>query len=81
MVKFKEKLSSANSLKYKDMEQANMAYREVMMEMHDFAMSANRLGVNKREIIETIQQYSRMSKKQAEEIFAGRYRPISPPKR
>ena len=80
MVKFKEKLYDANSLKYKDFSQARDAYRDIQEEMHEFAMSANRLGVSKKDIIETIQKYTRVSKKQAEGIFAGRYRPITPPK-
>ncbi len=80
MVKFKEELYSANSLKYKDFSQARDAYKEIQEEMHEFAMSANRLGVSKKDIIETIQKYTRVSKKQAEGIFAGRYRPITPPK-
>ena len=80
MVKFKEQLYDANSLKYKDFSQARDAYRDIQEEMHEFAMSANRLGVSKKDIIETIQKYTRVSKKQAEGIFAGRYRPITPPK-
>ena len=80
MVKFKEQLYDANSLKYKDFSQARDAYRDIQEEMHEFAMSANRLGVSKKNIIETIQKYTRVSKKQAEGIFAGRYRPITPPK-
>ena len=80
MVKFKEQLYDANSLKYKNFSQARDAYRDIQEEMHEFAMSANRLGVSKKDIIETIQKYTRVSKKQAEGIFAGRYRPITPPK-
>ena len=80
MVEFKEKLYDANSLKYKNFDQARDAYRAAQEEMHEFAMSANRLGVSKKAIIETIQKYTRVSKKQAEGIFIGRYKPITPPK-
>jgi len=80
MVKFKERLSDANSLKYSDENQAYEANRAIQEEMHKYAMAANRLGVSKGEIIATMRQYARVSERQAEGIFAGVYKPLTPPR-
>lgn len=80
MVKFKERLSDANSLKYSDENQAYEANRSIQEEMHKYAMAANRLGVSKKDIIATMRQYARISERQAEGIFAGVYKPLTPPR-
>ena len=80
MVKFKERMSDANSLKYSDMAQADRANIDIQQDMHRYAMAANRLGVSKKDIIATMRQYARISEKQAKRIFAGSYTPLSLPK-
>jgi len=80
MVKFKERMSDANSLKYSDMVQADRANIDIQQDMHKYAMAANRLGVSKKDIIATMRQYARISEKQARRIFAGSYTPLSLPK-
>ena len=80
MIKFKERMSDANSLKYSNENQAYEANQSIQEEMHKYAMAANRLGVSKSEIIATMRQYARVSERQAEGIFAGVYKPLTPPR-